>query len=57
MTRKEAQARISSGLPVYAYLHDSQQQQQRYEIRSIGLMICHSTGNRRFDNKSVEFGI
>jgi hypothetical protein len=57
MTRKEAQARISSGLSVHIYFRDSQQRQQRYEIKSIGLTICHSIDNRRFDNRSVEFGI
>jgi hypothetical protein len=54
MNRNQAQARISNGLPVYAYIRGDQ---QRYEINSIGLTICHSTGNRRFDNKSVEFTV
>jgi hypothetical protein len=52
MNRKEAQARISSGLPVYAYIRDGQ---QRHQIKSIGLTICHSTTNQRFTNNSVEF--
>jgi hypothetical protein len=54
MNRKEAQARISSGLPVYIYSSDGQ---QRHQIKSIGLTICHSITNQRFNNNSVEFTV
>jgi hypothetical protein len=52
MNRNQAQARISSGLPVYVQVRGDH---RRHQIKSIGLTICHSMGNRRFDNKNVEF--
>lgn len=53
MTQKEAQVRISSGLPVYVHIRGGDQ--QRHQIKSIGLTICHSTTNQRFSNNAVEF--
>jgi hypothetical protein len=54
MTRNQAQARLSSGLPVYVQVRGDS---QRHQVKSIGLTICHSMGNRKFDNKSVEFTV
>jgi hypothetical protein len=52
MNRNQAQARLTSGLPVYIYVRG---EQQRHQLKSIGLTICHSTANQRFDNNRVEF--
>jgi hypothetical protein len=53
MNRNQAQKRISDGLAVHAY---SLTHQKRYQLRSIGLAICHTTCGRELTNRRVEFG-
>jgi hypothetical protein len=53
MNRNQAQARLSNGLRVYAY---SPKHESRFELRSIGLAICHTTCGRELTIRRVEFG-